>query len=174
MDGRKISKIIQSKNDLEIKKFFEQIYQEYFRLLYFISLSYVKNEQVAEDIVQNTFIIFFNKCLKEESISDILNVKKYLCTIARNESYKEKQRIILRESSIDVETLSFEENSLIKEAYLNDLFKQINDQDIELIINHIFLEKSFKEISLETKVPLNSLKSRYRRAILKVRKGLNK
>lgn len=172
MNGRQVYRIICSKNRERINDLFEQIYNEHFRLLYFVAYSYINNEQIVEDLVQNAFVDFFNRCLEGNQIKDIKNVKSYLCSIVKHESLKEKKRLFLNDSSFDIDSIPNNEKQKISEIYLNELLKILNKDELGILVDHVFLDQTFKEISQERGVPLNTIKSKYRRAIVKFREAI--
>lgn len=172
MDGRKIFRIIRSKNQSKINALFEQIYNEYFRLLYFVAFSYINNEQIVEDLVQKSFIDFFNQCLDSGKIKDIIDVKSYLCSVVQHESLKEKKRLFLNNSQVDVDSIENNEDDLRYETDLRYLLTKLNKEELNILINHVFLDRTFKEISKDENIPLNTIKSKYRRAIMKLKEVL--
>ena len=54
-----------------------------------------------------------------------------------------------------------------------DLKKYLNDFEIELIINHIVYNFSFKELSIKYNQKINTLITTYNRAIKKYKKGVH-
>ena len=48
--------------DLKLKKkyAFDLVYQEYYRLVYYIALDITRDEQVSQDVLQETFIKLMN------------------------------------------------------------------------------------------------------------------
>ena len=65
---------------------FEKIYNDYFKLGMFIALQYL-NEHDAIEVVDDIFVSFFEKILKEKKL-EILNIKQYLCTSIKNNSLR--------------------------------------------------------------------------------------
>ena len=70
--------------------------------------------------------------------------------------------------SIDEEVLYSNNKSNIEYNLIIDEFKEfLSNEEIDIIILHIVYNYTFKEISLTKKIKLNSIKSIYRRAIIK-------
>ena len=63
------------------RKTFEIIYRKYYRLVYYVALSIVKDEHLAQDIMQDTFVSFMNHI---EDYNEDGKIKQYLTTISRN------------------------------------------------------------------------------------------
>ena len=144
---------------------FEKIYSGYFKLGMFIALQYL-NEHDAIEIVDDIFVSFFEKILKEKK-SEILNIKQYLCASIKNSSLKKlkEQRNILPYND-DIDYQKEEEPIYLIET----LFAELSNEEQYIITEHIILDKTFNEIASELNRPLNSIKSTYRRAIMKARK----
>lgn len=167
MTGKSISKVIESGSKQAISDIFEDIYNEYYKLLFFVSFSYVKNETISEDVVQKSFVEFFKRCFDVEWVSKVKSVKSYLCTCAKNASIDENKKSQFIPIDDDCPPKTNEE---IKEEYnLKELLNKLNEDEISIVIDHIFFELTFKEIALKTNVPMNTIKSKYRRAISKIR-----
>lgn len=173
MNGREIANIIRKGDKDKINQTFENIYNDYFRLLYFVGYSYLNNEQIVSDIVEDTFALFFNKCLDVKFIKKIKNVKSYLSSSVKYEAIREKKILELNDFSVNVETDISSETNDSKEIYLSNFLKILSKEEIEIIVNHIFVDRSFKDIAFEMKVSINTVKSKYRRAIIKIREELD-
>ena len=69
------------KGDSVIKKEFGQLYNEYRQRFVIIARRYVRDRMVAEDIVADSFVSFWNK--KSEIPSDA-NLPAYILTVVKN------------------------------------------------------------------------------------------
>jgi len=85
---------------------FNMIYQEYVYLIFYVSLKIVKNNVVAEDITNETFMQFY---LNKDRLNENKNLKYYLVYIAKNLSLnyidKQQKETILAET-IDIQSTS--------------------------------------------------------------------
>ena len=99
--------------------------------------------------------------------SEISNIKQYLCTSIKNNSLKrlKEQRNTLPYND-DIDYQKEEEPIYLIET----LFAELSNEEQYIITEHIILDKTFNEIASELNRPLNSIKSTYRRAIMKARK----
>ena len=144
---------------------FEKIYSDYFKLGMFIALQYL-SEHDAVEIVEDVFVSFFEKVLKEKKC-EIKNIKQYLCTSIKNASLKkikELKNILPYNDDIDYQK---EEEPIY---LIETLFANLNNEEQYIISEHILLDKTFNEIASELNRPLNSIKSTYRRALIKARR----
>ena len=67
----------------------EEIYKQYSKIIYYYLLGRCHNEFLAEEITQETFCIAVAKIGK---FRNECKMKVWLCEIAKNLLYKEKQR----------------------------------------------------------------------------------
>ena len=144
---------------------FEKIYNDYFKLGMFIALQYL-NEHDAIEVVHDIFVSFFEKILKEKK-SEILNIKQYLCASIKNNSLKrlkEQRSILPYNDDIDYQK---EEEPIY---FIETLFANLSNEEQYIVSEHIILDKTFNEISIELNKPLHSIKSTYRRAVIKARR----
>ena len=137
---------------------FEKIFERYSKQLFQFSLSYLKSEEAAEDIVQEVFIKIWNnrKDLKTDT-----SFQSYLFTIALNAVRKyfnqlsrlnELKHDILFDSSgqkPDFDTRSDYQVLLDK---LEELIGQMPEKRREVFIKKKIEEKSLKEISEELNI----------------------
>lgn len=68
---------------------FEIVYQEYYRLIYYISFRIVKDEELAKDIMQETFLSLMEHI---EEYNESGTLKSYLTSIAKNKSLNAIQK----------------------------------------------------------------------------------
>ena len=70
---------------------FNQLYEKYKDLVYRISLKYSDGDcDLAEDAVQHTFLVVYKELQKEKQI---LNIKSYLHTIAKNYTLNQTKKL---------------------------------------------------------------------------------
>jgi len=123
---------------------FEQIYNEYFTYIYKFVLSMCRNEAVAEDIAQETFLKAFENIGKFKGECK-LNV--WLCQIAKNTYFTAYKKNKYADESEQPDE-SFESEFIDKEsAYL--LHKALHDMKEpykEVFSLRIFGELSFAQI----------------------------
>ena len=147
---------------------FETIYIDYFKLGMFIALQYL-NEHDAIEIVDDVFVSFFSKLLKEKKC-EIKNIKQYLCTSIKNAAIKEsneRKKIIPYNDEIGYQK---EDDSLF---LIENMLAGLNKEEQFIITEHILLDRKFKDIANELKKPLFTVTSIYRRGIIKIKRRLS-
>ena len=147
---------------------FEKIYNGYFKLGMFIALQYL-NEHDAIEVVDDIFVSFFEKVLKEKKL-EILNIKQYLCASIKNSSLKKlkEQRNILPYND-DIDYQKEEEPIYLIET----LFAELSNEEQYIITEHAILDRKFKDIANELNKPLFTVTSIYRRGIMKIKRRLS-
>lgn len=167
---KKIEESIRNNNREQLDEAFNIIYNKYHKLVKFIAYRIVKNEEVVEDITQDTFINFFNNL----TITKIRNIKYWLTTTARNLSLNYINSHAYKKVTYNDEVIyefihHYSSSDDIKEK-LNELKKILTSEELEIIYLHLIFNYTFKEIANEKNVSINSISSKYSRAIKKFKK----
>ncbi len=77
------------------KPAFEAIYNDFFGVIYHLSLQYLHDEKVSEEIVQDSFMKLWEI---RETLNDTFNIRNFLYTITKNNclNYLRNQKIALK------------------------------------------------------------------------------
>lgn len=155
------------------------------RILSFI-YSKVMDRDVAEDIFQDTFIKVINT-LKRGSYSEEGKFLPWVMRIAHNliiDYFRKNKRMPKFEGSDDFNIFSVigddklnAEAELIKEQIESDLgslIEELPDDQKQVLIMRIYKDMSFKEISENTGVSINTALGRMRYALINLRKIIQK
>ncbi len=146
---------------------FNIIYKQYYKLVYYIALDIVKDETVAQDILQDTFIKLMNDI---ENYVDNGNFKQYIATIAKNcalNAYRKRKN--------NKETLSIPDNASYEED--NSLFMVsitlnhlLDKEEAKIVYKKVILDYSFQEIADEMKESIGLVQGKYYKALKILRK----
>lgn len=121
----------------------EELYQLYFKDVYYFIYGMCKNKAVAEDITSETFL----KALKHES-TKVRNIRAWLFTIAKNSyfTYIEREKIYVGEE-IDI----FSDVNILEDAISSDnlLFIHRNLHILNEPYKEVFMLRVFGELSFE-------------------------
>jgi len=186
---------LNSKTDYELVQEFingNQISIEYLitrhkNKVYTYILLIVKNEQLAEDIFQDTFIKVIQS-LKQGKYRDNGRFLSWVIRIAHNliidHFRKEKQLNTLSNDSYETDIFNSKKMSdknveefLIEDQIQNDVRKLIDelpDDQKEVILLRHYGGLSFKEIADQTNVSINTALGRMRYALINLRKLIKK
>ena len=160
------------------KKSLEVLIKRYLKPIHSFVYKNIGNSEIAEDLTQEVFVKVW-KNLKKPTLSlskgfdtNHGNFKSWLFTIAKNTSIdflrkKKKETLSLNED------LLFDKSDFIKSLEQKDTLGEVHTALQKLSPNYraiILLknegELTFNEIAQKLNEPLNTIKSRYRRALI--------
>lgn len=157
------------------KKAFEEIYIDYFGVLFHLCIHYLDHEKVAEEIVQDTFMKLWEI---RETLNEQVNIRSYLYTITKNNclNYLRNQKISMKhiekmkymEMQFNYEALEklgnyvqFEElRSKIEEA-----IAQLPAELVETFQLSRFEELSYKKIAEKQNISIKTVEARISKAL---------
>ena len=172
MIDKKIMNAINSKDINRINEAFNEFYNHYFKLIYYIISQYIDNTYDIEDLTQDVFVKFFNNIT---NINLDNNIKYYLTTMAKNTALNfikyQNKNIIVKDDLI----LSIIDNNSTTDKYiyknlLEDLSKYLDELEVKIIIYHNLEGMKFKDISKILNKSTNTVITIYHRAIKKFKK----
>lgn len=160
--------------------------ERYFKQVFFFAKTYVKNDAEAEDITQEVFVKAWKnlKSFKPEK-----KFKTWLFQITKNTSidYLRKHKNFIAPEALNEEQMAESLERLIDKAPLPEqlLASQEFSQKLEqalgrlpeiyetVMVLHLQHDLTFQEISEVLNEPINTIKSRYRRALLIIRQDFD-
>ncbi|MCI7225174.1 MAG: sigma-70 family RNA polymerase sigma factor [Candidatus Onthovivens sp.] len=158
---------------LEIKRgdqtHFNWFYENSKKQLFYNILSYTKNYELSEDLLQETYVKFLTNI---KNIDDKVNVLGYLMVMSKNitlDYFKKNNRI----ETLNEEDISFEDNKIHETMLVSKIKEILNDIEFKILILHILGELTFNEIKDIVKKPLGTVLWIYNKSLKKVRKELN-
>ena len=167
---KRLLKARQAGNREKINRVFEEVFNEYSKLVAFIIFKYVSQKEDVEDLVMDVFLKVFRESLRTE----IGNIKSYLVMTAKNASvdFLRKQEVVVDyndEVLLDLADDRFEKGNDYYEL-VDSMKKVLNEREINIILLHVIYGYSFKEIGSRYAVPEATVKTVYHRAVKKFRK----
>ncbi len=160
------------KLDIRIKKYlngdsyeFDYIYEETKKYVYLSIYTYVKNQMVIDDLMQDTYMKAIDN-LKAYQLGT--NFYAWISTIARNIAinyYNKNKKVDLVEEYIAGENPNNDGLLALALSILEGLERDV-------IIYHIVLNMKFSEMSSILEKPLGTVYSVYKKAISKIKKKL--
>ncbi|MFI3284247.1 MAG: sigma-70 family RNA polymerase sigma factor [Erysipelotrichaceae bacterium] len=115
----------------------EQVYERYFKDVYYYIYGISKNEAIAEDITQETF---FKALKKIKSFDGSTDIRAWLFTIAKNTYYTTIKREKIYSSAFELENIVGNH----QRSVLDDL---INDQQAMQILKYLHsMDEPYKEV----------------------------
>jgi RNA polymerase sigma-70 factor (ECF subfamily) len=111
------------KNDDEAA--FTELFRRYDKRIYFFALKMIKNETLAEEIVQEIFIKLWNK---RDALTPIDNAQAYILTIAANHTLNQIKKHLSEQRMLD--RLA----ALMKEKFTNNVEELLLLHDSETLV----------------------------------------
>jgi RNA polymerase sigma-70 factor, ECF subfamily len=104
---------------------FDYIFRKYNKKVYYFAISYLKNKEESEDVVQE---VFMNLWRYRDQINEYYVFSKYLFRITYNETCKKfrKQASDKRQSEEVLKTFIYEDNSTSLDIEYNSLLENVN------------------------------------------------
>lgn len=161
------------------RKAFEYIFRYYYTDLCRFTLKYVRDEIVAEEIVQEVFINIWER---RSSIKINTSLKAYLFTAVRNRSFNYiKLQLPKEQLKTDVDSIGFiDENTREDELIMEDLHQYVREaiDTLPTKCKAIFLLSrnsglTYKEIAEELEISVKTVENQVGLALKKLREQLN-
>ena len=163
---------------------FEKIYNDTYNSLLKYVICKCSNVNDINDIIQDTYLEFYNKLTKENSVEDY---NKYLFGICKNIikkhyriKYKLKEFEISFNENKNIENISDNFNlelSLLKKEQLDSIFNYLKKKKV-LVFKVFYLfyhdELSIKDISKELNISLSKTKNILYRTLKEIKEMLKK
>ena len=147
------------------KHVIEEMYKKYYKIVYGIAFSILKNKEDSEDIVQ----IFFSKLYSlEENKLPSNNESSWLYTTTKNEVLnflKKKTNDIDYDSMHEIEDNNNYLNKIIDRDSYNRLISKLKETEKEIVSLKILSNLSFEEISRLLNMPTGTVKWKYYKSI---------
>ncbi|MCT4591361.1 MAG: RNA polymerase sigma-70 factor [Carboxylicivirga sp.] len=122
---------INARISLGEREAFEYVYNEYYEMLLYVSMQYLKNPEDAKEAVQLAFVKFWQH---RHEITEDSNIRNYLYTIVKNNSLsmlKSNEMIARNRSDIESKDLQYRYEALsylqFDEMEFNELQNKINE-----------------------------------------------
>ncbi len=167
LDDKLIIKKLKSNNQDTVDEGFEALYLKYSKLIYVCIHRYIQRKEDIEDLLSDTFLKVFENRL---NLRDDKNFKYYLTTTANNLAIN-----FLKAKNNDYDLLdyehfdNYESNNNDLRDMIDILKKQLEYDEVDIIIKHLVYAYSFEEIAKEINMNVSTVKTKYFRAIKKVK-----
>ncbi len=151
-------------------EFFEQLFKRYYDPLMHFAYRYVRDKQIAEDIIQDIFVYLWNK---RDKLDFGINIKTYLYSAVKNRSLKYLKRksveikyrpleIILAKDADNPESIMI--NDELKEA-LTSAINELPDKRREIFCMNRFDHLTYTQIASILNISIKTVETQMARAL---------
>ena len=151
---------------------FDDIYYQTKSIVYYSIFIILKDYQLSEDIMQDTYLKALNKI---HSYKRKAHFKSWLVTIAKNLAINEFNRR-KREMLIDIGEQEYifgsSASTAENEILINQIFTVLSNEEKEIVILHVIGDLKHREIAKLLNKPLGTITWIYNKAIKKLRSEL--
>jgi RNA polymerase sigma-70 factor (ECF subfamily) len=152
---------------------FDHIYYETKNSVYLVIVSILKDQSLAEDIMQDTYMQMI-KSLDHYQIGT--NFKNWVVTIARNlalNEYNRRKKTVLVDVTDDQNVLSKVEDPKKEQSYLiEEVLNLLDETERQVVFLRIVDNYLHKDIAKILDMPIGTVLWIYQKAMKKVRKYL--
>lgn len=156
------------------KKAFLKLFQQYEEEIYKMAYIYVKNEQDALDVVQETAYKAFKAA---SSVKEPAYFKTWLIRIAINTAIdvakSNKANDLIQAHHNELELVTIDETPELKWR-LEHIMTRLRIEEKSVILLKYYEDMTFEEISNVLKIPVGSVKTLVYRGLKKMRKEFDK
>lgn len=166
-ENRKIETAIQrmARGD---KEALADLYERTHTAIYAFIVSLLKDKHRADDVFQDVYLKVYEKA---DSYQAKGKPMAWMITIAKNQCLMQFRKVKQEESLEDVEELWVTNPDVEERLLLEAAFKQISDEERNIIVLHVLSGLKHREIARILDLPLATVLSKYHRAMKKL-KGL--
>lgn len=158
---------------------FEQIFRTYYADLCKFCVKYVRDEQIAEEIVQEVFINIWER---RSNLTITTSIKSYLFTAIRNRSFNYlKLQLPKEQKKVDLEGVGFLEDEGREQEMIMEELKEYVYEAIEALPNKCKIifnlsrnaGMTYKEIAEDLDISVKTVENQIGLALKKLREQLN-
>jgi RNA polymerase sigma-70 factor (ECF subfamily) len=155
------------------KRAYLKLFQNYEEDIYRVAYVYVKNQNNALDIVQDT------ACKSFSQIKNLKNpeyFKTWLIKITINAAvdFIRKEKKVIHLKPEHTELISTLDSDLSTKITLNDLMNKLNENEKSIVILKFYYNHTFNEIADLLELPIGTIKTILYRSLDKMRRGVKK
>lgn len=155
---------------------YKQMFKKYYKQLVYFSYRYVKDVQVAEDIIQDIFVNVWNK---RDTLDFSLNFKSYLFSAVRNHSLmhiNKAKKVELVDLKFVVEKSDNNPDVLMEskelEKSLKKIISELPSKRREVFLLSRFDKLTYAEIAATLNISIKTVETQMSRSLKHIRKSL--
>ena len=163
-----INKLVKQLQNGDIKAF-DNIYYQTKNIVYYSIFLILKDNQLSEDIMQDTYLKALSKI---HTYKRKAHFKSWLVRIAKNlaiNEFNRRKREMLIDLSEQEYILGSTASTVENEVLINQIFKVLSNTEKEIVLLHVIGDLKHREIAALINKPLGTITWTYNQAIKKLR-----
>jgi RNA polymerase sigma-70 factor (ECF subfamily) len=165
------------------KKAFEEIYREFYGMIFHLCLQYLNDERISEELVQDTFMKLWEV---RQGLGDNDNIRNFLYTITKNNclNYLRNQKVILRHKDyVRYQEARFHYDSLSKlgnyleyeelKEKIDTAIQKLPSEIQETFVYSRHKNLKYKEIAMAQEISVKTVEARISKALRILREALS-
>lgn len=148
---------------------FEEVYNMYNKLVFFVIFKIVKDRELTNDLVQETFFTMHSKI---DQYSGVGNFKYWLLQIAKNKAKNYVKKIVKEKELITSDNRIVDniiDGSIDFEGFEKKLENLLDPVSKDIVISKILFDCTFKDIANSLELSESDVYRRYNKAISKIK-----
>jgi RNA polymerase sigma-70 factor (ECF subfamily) len=143
-----------------------ELYERTHTAIYAFIVSILKDKHKADDVFQEVYLKVYENATSYKAKGKPM---AWLITIAKNQCLMEFRKVKALESLEDVEELWTTNPDVEERLILEAAFKQISDEERNIIVLHVLSGLKHREIAKILDLPLATVLSKYHRSLKKLK-----
>lgn len=145
---------------------FGNLYEMYYADMYHFALSMCKNSYDAQDAVQETVLSVW------KSISHIKNPEKFKSYLFSSLSNTCKKKVSSQNSAVEFEDTCYIDSKMEFSVPVREALSKLSETERQIVVLSIVAGFKSREIAEILKIPANTVRTKQRRTLEKMRKEL--
>lgn len=167
MNNDRINQLLLDLKDGRMESF-DEFYELTKRGVFSVSYQILKNQEEAENVLQDTYLKFLKNLSSMKTDKSVL---AYLMQTAKNLSLNTLKQYKRKVNSFDMESVPQEEKKE-DDTVLEVMRKTLKPKEYQIVLMHCLYDMTHKEIAEALHRPLGSITWAYNNAIKKVKEAL--
>lgn len=168
MKTKEIRNALLTNDPIIIENLYEDIYNEYYKLLFYVVIKITKNEEDTKEIVIESFRKAFNNIDKFDFNKSDSNFKAWLVRIAKNEAINYMKKY--NKASIDYLDEDIKATNSDFDKFVLEFKEILNQVELDILIFRIKYNMKLIDIAEIYQTDTNHIYNIYKQALRKLKK----
>ena len=163
---QRLKQALATGDPISMDEAFQEVYDAYYKLIYYLVIQIVKQTEDAEEVVNDVFLKAFRHL---DQFDFGTSLKSWLAQIAKNEALNyynknKKKATTLGEDALDVSDAN---NNFYQ--YMMEFEEVLSKEELDILVYRLYFNLKFEEIIALTDLPRSTIFKKYRTALKKIK-----